>query len=127
MTRTDLASFKEVLRIKQAELSGTSRNLESIAIERSPEELEEAQLKCDRELVIAGLNRDSAMRRDVQLALVRINDHSFGTCLHCGEEISKRRLEAVPWTPLCIRCREAADLGDESVLESVGQVLLDAA
>jgi DnaK suppressor protein len=127
MTRTDLANFQEVLRAKQAELSGKLRGLEGIAIERSADEIEEAQYKSARELVIAGLNRDSAIRRSIELALIRINDDSFGACVHCGSEISRRRLEAVPWTPFCIRCQEAADRGDESVLESVEPTFLDAA
>jgi DnaK suppressor protein len=127
MTRTDQATFKEVLRTKQAELSGRSRGLESIAIERSADVLEEVQYKSERELAIAGLNRESEIRRNVAMALIRINENSFGTCVHCDGEISRRRLEAVPWTPFCIRCQEAADRGDESVLESVEPRLLDAA
>ena len=42
MTRTDLATFRELLRAKQIELSGKSLSLERIAIERSTDELEEA-------------------------------------------------------------------------------------
>jgi DnaK suppressor protein len=126
MTRTNLASFQEVLRIKQAELTKT-RRLDSIAIERSADELEEADYKTARELAIAGLNRESTVRRSVESALLRIQDGSFGTCLHCGSEISKRRLEAVPWAPLCIVCQEAADLGEEIVLESMAPTFSDAA
>lgn len=127
MTRTDQAIFKEVLRTKQAEFSSRSRGLESIAIQRSADVLEEVQYKTERELAIAGLNRESEIRRNIEMALIRINDHNFGTCVHCDEEISRRRLEAVPWTPFCIRCQEAADRGDGSVLESVEPTLLDAA
>jgi DnaK suppressor protein len=127
MTRTDLASFREVLRTRKAELSDKSRGLESIAIERCADEIEEAQYKSDRELAIADLNRESAIRRNIELALIRINNHSFGACVHCRSEISRRRLEAVPWTPFCIRCQEAADRGDESVLESAEPTFLDAA
>jgi RNA polymerase-binding transcription factor DksA len=47
--------------------------------------------------------------------------------VHCGEEVKRRRLEAVPWTPFCIRCQEAADCGDEGVLESAEPTMLDAA
>jgi DnaK suppressor protein len=101
--------------------------LESIAIERSADVLEEVQYKSERELAIAGLNRESEIRRNIEMALIRINDHSFGTCVHCDEEITRRRLEALPWTPFCIRCQEAADRGDESVLQSVEPTLLDAA
>jgi len=101
--------------------------LESIAIERSADALEEAQYKSAREVAIAGLNRESSVRRDVAMALLRIQNGTFGVCVHCDNDISRRRLEAVPWTSLCIRCREAADLGDESVLESIEPMFLNAA
>jgi DnaK suppressor protein len=127
MTTTDLASFGETLKAKHAELLGNPRSLETIAIERSADMLEEVQYKSERELAIAGLNRDSAIRRSIELALLRIGDHSFGTCVHCDEEISRRRLEAVPWAPFCIRCQEAIDRGDESVLDSLEPTFLDAA
>src|SRR5258706_7682158 len=110
MTRTDLASFREILRAKQAELSRNPRGLESIAIERSADVLEEAQYKSAREVAIVGLNRESSVRHDVAMALLRIQHGDFGTCVHCDNDISRRRLEAVPWTSLCIRCQEAADL-----------------
>jgi DnaK suppressor protein len=125
MTRTDLATFRELLRAKQIELSGKSLSLQRIAIERSADELEEAEYESLREMAIAGLNRESAMRRSIELALRRITDRSFG--VYCGEEVKRRGLEAVPWTPFCIRCQEAADRGDEGVLESIQSTFLDAA
>jgi DnaK suppressor protein len=126
MITTDLTGFRDLLAAKRAELSG-SRGLEKIAIERSADPLEEVQYKSERELAIAGLNRESAIRRNIELALIRINGRRFGTCVHCDEEIGRRRLQAVPWTPFCIRCQEAADRGDEGVLESAEPTLLDAA
>jgi DnaK suppressor protein len=126
MTQTDLANFRDVLRTKQAELTKT-RGLESIAIERSADVLEEADYKTARGLAIAGLHRESTVRRSVASALLRTQDGSFGKCVHCDGDISRRRLEAVPWTSLCIRCQEAADRGEESVLESLDPGFLDAA
>src|SRR6266851_6368500 len=126
MTPTELANFRNILGAKQAEVTKT-RGLDGIAIERSADVLEEADYKTARELAIAGLNHESTVRRSVASAMLRIQDGSFGTCMHCGSEISRRRLAAVPWTPLCIRCQEAADRGDESVLESVEPTFLDAA
>ena len=126
MTPTDLAHFRNILKAKQAELTKL-RGLESIAIERSADVLEEADYKTARELAIAGLNRESTVRRSVASALLRTQDGSFGTCVHCDGDISRRRLEAVPWTSLCIRCQEAADRGEESVLESLEPGFLEAA
>lgn len=57
MTQTDLAHSRDVLRTKQAELA-KMRGLESIAIERSADELEEADYRTASELAIAGLNRE---------------------------------------------------------------------
>jgi DnaK suppressor protein len=96
VTKTDLATFRELLRARQIELSGKSLSLERIAIERSADELDEAEYKSLREMAIAGLNRESAMRRSIELALRRITDRSFGVCVHCGEEVKRRRLEACP-------------------------------
>ena len=126
MTQTELANFREVLKTKQSELT-KARGLESIAIERSADVLEEADLKTSRELAITSLNRDSTVRRSVASALYRIQDDSFGTCVHCDNEIGRRRLEVLPWAPLCIACQEAADRGEESVLESIDPPFLGAA
>jgi DnaK suppressor protein len=127
MTNRELAKFEEVLRAKQVELASSRGRLDSIAIERSADQLEEAQYKSARELAVANLSRESTLRQGVAMGLLRIQDGTFGTCVHCGDDISRRRLEAVPWTPFCIRCQEAADLGEESVLESINQPFLDAA
>ena len=54
MTKTDLATFRELLRAKQIELSGKSLSLERIVIERSADELEEAEYKSLREMAIRG-------------------------------------------------------------------------
>jgi RNA polymerase-binding protein DksA len=40
-------------------------------------------------------------------ALGRIDDGTFGTCLECGTPISELRLKALPYTPLCVRCARA--------------------
>jgi RNA polymerase-binding protein DksA len=47
---------------------------------------------------------------EIDAALKRIDDGTFGTCVEGGEEIGHERLEAMPWASLCIdhaRAREA--------------------
>ena len=127
MTQSNLARFWEALSKKQEELSRSSRALDSIAVERSADSLEEATYKSARELAVTSLNREATLRRSVAMAVTRIEDGSYGACVYCGNDISSRRLEAVPWTPLCIGCQEAADLGEESVIESTEPPFLNAA
>jgi DnaK suppressor protein len=109
MNKTELEKYKAVLEAKQAELSRGLRNREDIAIEKTPDALDEVQLAGERELAIRNLDRESNLLRQVKGALARVADGSYGVCMHCEEDIKPKRLDAVPWTKYCIRCQEAAD------------------
>ncbi len=114
MTKTELTKYKEILLARQAELSEVLRNRDAITIEKSPDALDEVQHAAERELAIRNLDRESNMLRMVRGALRRIDDGSYGTCMHCEEDISQKRLNAVPWAPYCIQCQELADRNKES-------------
>jgi len=109
MNQTELNKYKAMLEARMSELSAGLRNREDIAIEKTPDALDEVQLAGERELAIRNLDRDSNMLRLVRSALARIEDGSYGVCMHCEEDIKPKRLDAVPWTRYCIRCQEAAD------------------
>ena len=109
MTQTEINKYKAVLEAKQAELSAGLRNREDIAIEKTPDAIDEVQLAGERELAIRNLDRESNLLRNVKGALVRVADGSYGVCMHCEEDIKIKRLDAVPWTKYCIKCQEAAD------------------
>ena len=49
------------------------------------------------------LRQSSAGLDQVDAALARIADGTYGSCAVCGEAIAEGRLEARPWTPFCIR------------------------
>ena len=127
MTKTELNKFREILETKQAELSGLLRHKEDIAIEKSPDALDEVQRAAERELAIRTLDRESNLLRNVSAALRRISDGGFGTCLHCEEEISPKRLIAVPWSPYCILCQEQADQHQDDSSDAFDDVLVNAA
>jgi DnaK suppressor protein len=109
MNRTDMEKYKAMLEAKRTELSVGLRNREDIAIEKTPDALDEVQLAGERELAIRNLDRESNLLRNVKGALARVADGSYGICLHCEEEIKPTRLDAVPWAKYCIRCQEASD------------------
>jgi DnaK suppressor protein len=106
------------------ELRRARRVLDGIAVVRSADDLEEAQYRSDRELAIAHLDHYSHIERGLITGLRRIHDGTFGACASCGGEIGGRRLNAVPWTPLCIRCQEACEAG---LLEDADTFFPDAA
>lgn len=127
MTKIELNKFKEILEKKQAELAAVLRNRDAIAIEKSPDALDEVQHAAERELAIRNLDRESNLLRNVRAALRRIHDASFGICVHCEDDISPKRLAAVPWSPYCITCQEMADRMREENNESLEDLLVPAA
>ena len=46
---------------------------------------------------------------EIDAALGRIEDGTYGTCVSCGREIARERLEAYPWASLCIDCKRKAE------------------
>ena len=103
------------------------RNRDAITIEKSADALDEVQHASERELAIRNLDRESNLLRNVRLALRRIEDGSFGICLHCEEEISPKRIAAVPWAPYCIQCQEQADKRQADGEEMFDDMLVNAA
>ena len=127
MTKTELNKFREVLENKQAELAQVLRNREGIVIEKSPDALDEVQNAAERELAIRNLDRESILLRNVRAALHRMDEGTFGVCAHCEEDISLKRLNAVPWAAYCIQCQEIADKSQEEGTDSLDDLLVHAA
>jgi DnaK suppressor protein len=128
MTKTELSKFKKILETKRDELEQIVRRRDAITIEKSADALDEVQHAAERELAIRNLDRESQLLRSVRSALRRIEEGSFGICLHCEEEISPKRVAAVPWTSLCIQCQEQADRNrEEGNDEMMEEILVSAA
>jgi DnaK suppressor protein len=123
-----LKKFKRALEAQQAvAIHGLGENREIIAVERSADEMDQTGRSTEQEVAILGLNRRSELLRNIQAALRRIEDGTFGTCTNCEEAIGRNRLVAVPWTPFCIRCQEVVDRGDTTIIEPAYQLDVNAA
>jgi RNA polymerase-binding protein DksA len=48
---------------------------------------------------------------EIDAALKRADDGTYGSCTNCGKEIAEERLEARPWSALCIDCARDAERG----------------
>jgi len=109
MIPTQTQQFARVLTGKLAELSKQLRSRDRITIETSPDELEERVLAAERELALVDLGRASSTCRQIEAALERVQNDSFGVCLSCERGIGQRRLHALPWAALCVECQEAGE------------------
>ena len=61
------------------------------------------------EMDVAMVIRESRELQDIESALARIADGSYGTCADCGEEIGQARLKANPTAERCLACQEKSE------------------
>lgn len=109
MNTKQAATVEKTLRTKREELIAALRQIDDIRIEQVSEEFDQIQNKVNRELAVSDINRNSRLLRDIDGAIARLGEGGYGICRHCEEEISPKRLAAIPWAVLCITCQEAAD------------------
>jgi DnaK suppressor protein len=109
MTKTELNRFEAILNAQTIELEQLIRHRDGIRVERSADQLEEIQQASERALAVCNFDRHFNHLRNVQAALRRTQEGSFGICQKCDDDIAPKRLAAVPWAQFCIRCQEAVD------------------
>lgn len=109
MTKIEQNKFRKMLEARRAELGSGNPKREALAIETSPDELDRIQDAGNRDWAMGNLERNGSRLREVEAALRRVNTKAFGICENCEGNISPRRLAAVPWVSLCIRCQEVVD------------------
>jgi RNA polymerase-binding protein DksA len=65
----------------------------------------------DRELDYTLEDNVERALAEIDAALKRIEDGTYGVCTNRGEQIPVERLEAIPWTTLCIDCKRLQERG----------------
>jgi DnaK suppressor protein len=56
--------------------------------------------------MLLGLSeRERGMLREIDEALDRIDEGTYGICEECGEPIAETRLKALPYATLCVDCK----------------------
>ena len=118
MKKNELKFYKKILEEKKAQLSA---NINSSVNEIS--ELRENKAADDFD--VASMNTDLSIEYslnvnqqktflEIESALKRIENGTYGRCECCGEDISLERLKASPEARLCISCKEQAEKQNRS-------------
>jgi DnaK suppressor protein len=124
MDTIQIERLKGLLESRLEDLSGGVRSRDTIAVEKTADAMDEAQLAEQRDLAIRILDRDFAEMRLVEQALARIEEETYGRCLRCDEAIGWKRLSVAPHAAFCIPCQEKADEEDKfSVANGLASVL----
>ncbi len=72
---------------------------------------ETATVTLDREIDYTLEENSEQVLAEIDAALQRIEDGTFGICGTCGQPIAPERLEAMPWVTQCIDCKRKAERG----------------
>ena len=113
MNKSDLLHYKNLLLVKQQQLSSGKSLVESNPTAGEPhgDPVDLAASETSASVQLRLKQTDSKLLRAIEAALMRIRQERFGVCEECGQPISKARLEAVPWARHCKGCKEQQDSG----------------
>jgi DnaK suppressor protein len=114
MDAKKLEYYKEKLVQKQLSLSNMVQRTEGYGREKQPDIQDVADMAVEsytKEFIFGKSSGDRAILQQISEALNRIDDKSYGSCIHCENPIQPKRLDAVPWTRHCIQCQDLLEKG----------------
>ncbi|MGD9486730.1 MAG: TraR/DksA family transcriptional regulator [Calditrichaceae bacterium] len=111
--------FKDLLLKKRVEIAKNIDYLRNVVLDSTTKEAsgdhssysyhmaDQGTDAMEREKAFLFASRDEKYLKQIEDALARIENKTFGICRSCGEEIGLERLEAVPTTTICFNCKVA--------------------
>jgi DnaK suppressor protein len=111
MPKPDFTLYRERLLALRARIQGESTQMEDDALKDHskttsiPTDIEElGSDNADQELTLSLLGSEEDALEQIEAAIERIENGSYGECETCGLKIPKSRLEAIPYAAQCVRC-----------------------
>jgi hypothetical protein len=100
----------------QAHTAARMHTRQNFGLEKGADVLEEIWRAADRNTPNASLSPCPGFVRRLRATLAFLKTDVFGVCLRCKATLGLSHLTAEPWTPLCLRCQEAANRDDVEIL-----------
>lgn len=104
-----LAHFKEILIAQLRQHAQHVSDDQAAALELSDDGVKDSMdlslMDVSKELALRLGDRESQMVADIDQALLRIKEGTYGVCIRCGKPIDERRLEAVPTARYDANCQ----------------------
>jgi len=108
LRKEKLLSFKKQLLERRESIASDLRKAtaEFIADEEVyPDAVDQAAAEIDRSFALQMKNRDRDILWQIDAALKKIEEGTFGECERCGDAIAEARIKAFPFTTVCIDCK----------------------
>jgi DnaK suppressor protein len=116
MKKVEMKVYKEALLRLRARLRGDVTAMADSALKKTRSEssgdlssmpIHMADVGTDnfeQEFTLSLMETEESALDQIESALERIEDGSYGVCLDCEGKIPKTRLNAIPFTPFCVKC-----------------------
>jgi DnaK suppressor protein len=116
MNRPELKVYKDLLLALRARLTGDVNQLRENSLRKSRSEangdlssmpIHMADIGSDnyeQEFSLSLMENEGAVLEKIQASLDRIEEGTYGACEECGAKIPKTRLNAIPYTTVCVKC-----------------------
>ena len=105
----DVESFEELLIKKRDEIEEALASFEEssrpVDLNNPIGRLSRMDAIQQQQMSLESKNRALLTLKQIEAALERVKDGSYGVCLKCEEEISEKRLKARPESPFCTACQ----------------------
>lgn len=111
--RLAMESEKLVQSIKRTRMAA-----EEITTENTEDECDLATISQNRELLYNLHENDLAHLNVIQESIKALDRGRYGECVRCEDTINEKRLFAMPWATLCIRCQEETEMEHVSSREA---------
>ena len=109
---TGIRRRRAILESRLAELLKLSGGREELEIQTTADPLDQVRSSTDRDMAVETLNQQARSIHEIRSALERIGEGSYGQCERCEEPIPAKRLDALPWARLCVKCQSEAEAED---------------
>ena len=113
MRPIEVKKYRDILEKKKDELlsAAPARTPASEPGSKSGDWIDQSSQESDLHVRLALKQTDSKLLRAIEEAMHRIDQGTYGVCVECENEIAPARLEAVPWTRVCIDCKAKQQQG----------------
>lgn len=105
-----LAKRAAILREMQVQLGQSLNDEQQRRLESAMDSGDQALVDLEREMGISLQEMRNRERQLIDNALAKLEEGTYGVCAECGEEISEKRLEALPFATLCVACQSKQEL-----------------
>ena len=108
MQQTELSNYRTILEKKRDDLLAATpaRTPATEPGSKSGDWIDQSSQESDLHVHLAMKQTDTKLLRAIEEAILRIDQGTYGICMDCEEEIKPARLDAVPWTRVCINCKQ---------------------